>query len=324
MRAYGLLLTSAVLGLGCVSCGYIGDPLPPALNIAATVTDLRVIESGDQLTVDFTIPELTTEGLVLKRLGSVELRIGPGSTPFDTNQWAAAAKMIPLPATEPGKVHAGVPASEWIGKDIVAGVRVINTKGRASSWSNLVALRVIPPLATPAEVTVTSDPKGARVTWKSPEHSFLVFRQGPNEKEPALAGNAVSPEYTDTTAQYGTPYTYLVQSVRDKAESRLSAPVEFTPRDEFPPAVPTGLNAVAGIGSIELAWDPNADSDLRGYRVYRAIEGGAFERISELVDAPAFSDRKIEAGKKYRYAVSSVDQTGNESKQSTAVEVTAP
>ena len=313
-----------VLGLGCVSCGYIGDPLPPALNIAAPVTDLRVLESGDQLTVDFTIPELTTDGLVLKRLGTVELRIGPGSTPFDTNRWAEAAQTIPLPATEPGKVHAEILVSEWIGKDVVAGVRVINTKGRASRWSNLVPLRVIQPLATPAEVTVISDPKGARVTWKSPEHSFRVFRKGPNEKEPALAGNAGSPDYTDTTAQYGTAYTYRVQAVRDGAESRLSAPVEFTPRDEFPPAVPTGLNAIAGIGSIELAWDPNTDSDLRGYRVYRAAEGGAFERISELIDAPAYSDHKIEAGRKNRYTVSAVDQAGNESKQSTAVEVAAP
>jgi fibronectin type 3 domain-containing protein len=42
-----------------------------------------------------------------------------------------------------------------------------------------------------------------------------------------------------------------------------------------------------------------------------------------LIDAPAYGDRQVEAGKRYRYTVSSVDQAGNESARSEAVEATA-
>jgi fibronectin type 3 domain-containing protein len=43
-----------------------------------------------------------------------------------------------------------------------------------------------------------------------------------------------------------------------------------------------------------------------------------------LLEAPAASDRGIETGRRYRYAVTAVDQKGNESARSAAVEVVAP
>ncbi len=78
------LLTGLLAG-----CGYVGDPLPPALNIPKPVEDLRVVQVGDKLLVDFTIPLQTTEGLPVRDLGPIELRIGPGGSPFDQGQWAA-------------------------------------------------------------------------------------------------------------------------------------------------------------------------------------------------------------------------------------------
>jgi len=57
--------------------------------------------------------------------------------------------------------------------------------------------------------------------------------------------------------------------------------------------------------------------------VYRSTEGAEFEKIAALIDAPVYSDQRVEAGKRYRYAVSSVDQAGNESARTEPVEVTA-
>ncbi len=139
-----------------------------------------------------------------------------------------------------------------------------------------------------------------------------------------LLATASRTEYADTTTQFGTAYEYLVQALQDRAESEISQPVSITPRDVFPPAVPAGLSAVGGVGSIELVWERNTDADLRGYRVYRAAESGSLERIAEFTEAPAYSDRQVQAGKKYRYAVSALDIDENESKLSDAVEVTAP
>ncbi len=308
----------------CTSCGYMGDPLPPALNIASPITDLRVVEYADRLVIDLTIPPLTTEGLVVKRLGTVELRIGQGTNPFDTNRWAATAKPISVHASATGPVNADSPITEWVGKEVVVAARVINTKGRASQWSNLVVLTVVPPVPTPSDIVAGSAPQGARLAWKSPEHSFRIFRLGPNEKQPALAGTSTTPEYIDSTAAFGAAYEYRVQALRDKAESAVSDAHSLMPADTFAPATPAGLNAVSGIGSIELVWDRNTEADLKGYRVYRAIESGEFERISEFTDSPAYSDRQIEAGKKYRYVVTAIDLAGNESPKSGIVPATAP
>jgi len=62
---------------------------------------------------------------------------------------------------------------------------------------------------------------------------------------------------------------------------------------------------------------------LPGLQRVSLDRGAAFEKVAALIDAPAYSDRQVEAGKRYRYAVASVDQAGNESARTEAVEVTA-
>lgn len=321
-RWVGLLLPLVLIFSGC---GYIGDPLPPALNIASPIRDLRAIEYGDQLMVAFTIPPLTTEGLVLKRVGTVDLRIGIGPDPFKIEKWADAAHKLPVSAVaQTGPVEVEIPVGGWTGKEVVIGARVVNPKGRASAWSNVVAVKVVSPVPVPTGIKAESAQQGAKLSWSSPEHSFRVFRKGPADKEPVLLGSTETPEYTDATAQFGTTYQYQIQALEDKAESVISAPASLTPADTFPPAAPTGLTAVPGIGSIELVWERNTEPDLRGYRVYRAPEGGQFQVVAPMVDTPAYSDHQIESGKKYRYAVSAIDQAGNESPKSAAVEAAAP
>jgi len=305
-------------------CGYIGEPLPPALKIPQRVQDLRVLQYGDRLVIDFTIAPLTTEGLAIKELGPSELAAGPNVTPFDVGKWAAGADTIPLPADTPGAVHAEIPAAKWTGKDMVFGVRPSNVKGRKAEWSNLVSLRVQPPLSVPAGLRAGATASGVRLTWSGSEPSYRVLRKGPDEQKPSVLAVTDKPEYLDATAQFDRTYEYIVQGLRDKVESEISGPVSITPKDIFPPAVPSGLTVVAGIGTIELAWDRNTESDLRGYRVYRSVDSGDFQRIADLVEVPAYSDHDIQAGKRYRYAVTGVDQVGNESARSAPGEATAP
>jgi hypothetical protein len=314
-------LIIALLLLG--GCGYVGEPLPPALNVATPVRDLRAVEYGDHIMIDFTIPALTTEGIVLKSVGTVDLRAGSGGNPFDTNRWAAEAKRIPVNATSPGAVQAKIPVIDFVNRGIVIGVRMINPKGRASEWSNLVPLIVTPPLVRPASLNAEATASGVKLTWQGPGPAYRVFR-GTGADKPTVIGNSDRAEYVDATAEFGKSYSYIVQSVSGTTESEISQPAAITPIDKFAPAVPEGLTVVAGIGSIELVWDRNTEPDLRGYRVYRATDGGALERIAEMVDTPAYSDRQIETGKRYRYAVSSVDQAGNESTKSAIAEAAGP
>jgi len=300
--------------LGLAGCAQIGPPKPPALDIPTRITDLRAAEYGDQILVQFTIGALTTDGLALTSLKTVEVQVTGGDSP----------RMLHAQAKGPGPVAHEFPAKDWVGKQVTLMVRATGPKGKASDWSNPVTLAVGVPLATPADVKAMSDPKGVRLSWIGAEGGrYRVFR-GAGDAMPQRLAESDKPEYLDTAVDFGSPYRYFVQELAgEQRQSEISAIVGVTPADTFPPAVPAGLTAVAGVNSIELAWQPNTEEDLGGYQVYRSIDGGAAERIAGPVDAPNFSDRTVEIGKKYSYAITSIDRTGNESARSAAVEVTA-
>lgn len=304
-------------------CGYVGQPLPPALNIPSRVTDLRMAEYGDKIVVEFTIPPLTTDGLPLKSVRSVELRVGPVSNPFNTDAWAAGAKRLEVPATAPGPLHHEIPAAEWIGQEVAIAVRAMGPKGKPSEWSTPRTLPVQPPLKQPADLKLENVEPGIRITWSGTSAHYRVFRVAGDGKPEQIA-ETDKPEYVDGPVQYGMRYQYFVQAIAGELQqSEISGPVPITPEDKFPPAVPAGLTAVAGVNTIELAWQRNTEPDFKGYNVYRSVEAGPFEKVATLIDAPVYSDRQVEAGKKYRYAVTAVDLTGNESERSPVQEATA-
>jgi hypothetical protein len=319
-----VLLCFSILLAGC---GSVGEPLYPALNVPMTIADLTAVERGDKIVINFTISPKTTEGLLLKEVGSVELRAGPNAgTDFRADVWAASAKQLDVPLlTEPGPVHFETPAQDFIGKEVLVAVRIGNPRGRMSAWSNIVAVAVEQPLAKPANLSADAVAQGVRLTWTAPnQSSFRIFRKPTQEKEPLLLGTSDKPDYVDTTSEYGKAYDYYVQGFHDKTESEIVGPASITPKDTFPPAVPTGLNVTAGVGAIELSWDRNTESDFKAYEVYRSEDGGPFLKVAEGLEGPSYSDRKIESGKRYRYRISAIDQAGNPSEQSPPVEVIAP
>jgi hypothetical protein len=295
----------------------MGDPRPPALNIALPIKDLRVVEYGDHLIADYTVPSLTTEGLALTRIRAVEVHIAPGGP-----GWEASGKNVSSAAYASGLRETAIPVADWVGKNVQLGVRIINSKGRASDWSNLVQVAVAPVVPQPAGLEGADTPHGEQLKWQSPEKSFRVFRQAPGEQNPVQIASTTQPEYLDAAAQFGVTYRYRVQAMRGAAQSEISQPLTRTPKDTFPPAVPAGLTGIASAGSNELVWDRDTEPDLRGYVVYRSVGGGPFARAAEVA-APAYSDRDVQSGKTYRYAVSAVDQSGNESAQTQPVTVTA-
>lgn len=317
-------MTRAVTLLGILwlaGCAYVGDPKPPALDIPTRITDLRAAEYGDKIVVEFTIGPLTAEGLGLTEVKSVELRASAGGSP----------QILTVPAKGPGPVNHEFPARDWVGKQVTLTVRAAGPKGHVSEWSNPVTLSVGMPLATPANLQAVSVPQGVRLTWLDSLGSFgsqvgahyRIFR-GAGEAMPERLAESDKPEYLDAMVEMGSPYRYFVQAlVGQLRQSEISAIVSVTPMDTFPPAVPSSVTAVAGVNSIELAWDRNMEDDFAGYQVYRSADGAAPERIAGPLDAPTFSDRTVEVGKKYSYTVTATDRNGNESARSMAAEATA-
>ena len=71
---------------------------------------------------------------------------------------------------------------------------------------------------------------------------------------------------------------------------------------------PTNLRAFAGVDNVLLTWDPNAQSRIRGYRVYRdaAVDGAQETRIAEP-QLPTYRDYPPEIAD-YDYKVSGVSR----------------
>jgi hypothetical protein len=324
---YSGALVALLATVALVGCGARGEPLYPALNIATRISDLIVIQRGDKLDIRFTVPKLTTEGLVIKQIGSVDLRIGPTpSNGFSENDWANGARRIQVsPVPEPGPAQAEQPVKALVGQALVVGMRLGNTKGRMSDWSNFVPLTIETPLPKPANVKAENVAEGVRLTWNEPNlAAFRIFRKTEDQKEPNLLASPDKPEYVDTTTEYGKSYQYFVQGIHDKNESDVVESNSITPKDIFPPQVPTGLTALVGLGTVELAWTRNTESDFKEYRVFRSEENGPYTQIAAGLEGPIYSDHQIVSGKHYRYTVSAVDRVGNQSQPSEPIEVTAP
>ena len=294
-------------------CAYVGEPKPPALDIPSRVADLRAAQYGARVLVEFTLPPLTTEGLGLTGVQSVELRAAAG----------ASVQNYSVPAKLPGPVNFDFAAQQWTGQQVTLLVRATGPRGKASEWSNPAVLPVGIPLAAPANFRVMAVPEGVRIEWSGSAGRYRIFR-GAGDAAPERLAESGQSEYLDSTAAFGSPYKYFVQAIEGELrQSEISDVVSITPLDTFAPAVPAGLTAVAGVNAIELAWERNTEDDFSGYYIYRSTEGGAFERIAGPIDAPTFSDRSVEAGKKYSYAVTAIDNAANESRRSEPAEVTA-
>ncbi len=308
----------AVVLLGS-GCGYIGGPMVPLANIPATVTDLAAVQRGGAILAHFTPPAFTTEHVVISGPLAPELRIGVWPEGASVETWAASAKPAASPIVENGLETYRVPAAEWVGKEVVLASRVTAENGKKSAWSNYVILPVVPPPDPPAGLAATSTAAGVRLAWRSAAPRFRVVRKAGEETQyTTVAPDLTEHEWTDPNSTPGTAYSYMVQSVVPlgngrQAESEL-AEVKITPEAPLP-AAPAGLVAVPGSNSIELTWEVPS-GDVAGYRLYRALASGAFEKLAEMNGIPTYSDRAVEHGKSYRYAVSAVNSSGREGPRS--------
>jgi hypothetical protein len=325
---------AAFLAASCLfavlaGCGYVGPVLPPSPLIPNAVTDLAVVERGDRLWITFRIPPRTTDQVAIKNFSEIDLRIGPAGTPFDFASWAPAAKQYPVPLPPPNdpndpqpvSISTQIPAAAFEGQHVIVAVRTAVKHDRYSSWSNRVSLDVVAPLEPPA-VTAKATAQGVALSWPAQRAglTYRISRQSDADKQPIAVGTTDQSHFVDTAAQSDIEYRYTVVASQGSAESLPSSVVTITVIDTFAPAVPAGVTALPGPDSIEVSWQRSPEPDLQGYYVYRSVDGAPFERQGALVPLPAYSDRKIEHGKTYRYEISSVDKKSNESDKSAPAE----
>jgi hypothetical protein len=88
------------------------------------------------------------------------------------------------------------------------------------------------------------------------------------------------------------------------------------------PSAPTGVSGIGGASGIGLSWTKTADSDLKGYNLYRSSTlTGTYTKITSVpTDRIAYYyDGGLTPLTRYYHKVSAVDSSGNESAPTSAV-----
>ncbi|TNC32283.1 choice-of-anchor D domain-containing protein, partial [Mumia zhuanghuii] len=189
------------------------------------------------------------------------------------------------------------------------------------------------PPAVPTGLAAVAGDGEVALTWTANDEDDLagykVFRKsgaGPYAEIADLAAEATS--FTDESAENDTLYTYALAAYDESDNvSTLSADVTATPTDTTPPAAPATPTAVPGDGQVALTWTANGESDLAGYRVYRATTAdvpttGNGIGGPGLLPTASFTDEGAANGTTYYYVVVAFDTHGNASPASASASAT--
>jgi hypothetical protein len=357
----GLLALCASVML--TACATIGPPQPPSLDLPKPPTDLRATRKGDRVLLTWTAPSFTTDRQIIRSLGPTKIcrRLEAELSPCGTPAGEAAPQPIPKGMKSPNpKVLGSYTDSlpEQIQSDAPSAflsyaIEVLNAGGRGAGLSNQVRVSSARTLPPPVDFSARVSGQGVVLSWKSvlpsqaatqPAHyTYRVYRRSEGSAEQILAGEVPagtepSLTITDSNIEWEKTYEYHAETVTLVAqENKPMVHVEgddtpeirvFT-HDVFPPAVPSGLQAVSsGPGQqpfIDLIWAPVTDVDLDGYNVYRHEEGATPVKLNaEPLKTPAYRDASGAAGKSYLYSVAAVDVRGNESTRSEEAGETVP
>jgi hypothetical protein len=171
-----------------------------------------------------------------------------------------------------------------------------------------------------------------RMSWNAEEGVFAVvdgwvlLRAAGETQPPDSAFVRINPalitasEYEDRDITDGVRYWYRLASmtpagVRSTPTSPVPVRADFTP-----PAPPSGLSASVEPAGVRLTWNAPPDQDLDHFNVFRvpAFPPIVFPRSSVL----EYVDTLVEPDSTYRYWVTAVDISLNESAPSETVSVT--
>jgi hypothetical protein len=361
-----LLLISGTAAL--VGCGVPGVPKPPSLNLPEPVTDLRAVRKGDSVFLDWTVPAETTDHLPFRNLGPTLICRSLNSAIASCTTPVAKISAPPLPAGNHKKTksakHSPNAAANYIDNlppsilvknpnvRIFYAISVLNEDGRSASISNIVQVPALPALPPPSDFQAQVTAEGVVLSWTATtgapaipgvEYLYRVYRRPEGGNLDTVVGElpllaSAAPQIVDRSFEWEKTYSYratVITRIHEAGKPDTQFEGADTPtvkaftHDVFPPAVPSGLQAVfSGAGQqpfVDLIWAPDAEADLAGYNVYRREAGGNPVKLSsELVKTPAFRDMNVASGNTYIYSVSAIDVRGNESARSQETSETVP
>jgi uncharacterized protein len=340
----------ALLGLLAAACGRKGSIRPPLLLVPQPAENFRAFQQGERIVLEWSYPSSYIDGTTLAEIGAVEIWAAdkPANFPGGARLFKMLSKADLAASAEnraPEKktsLYAFVPQGpDRIGKSLSYAVRIQDTrKKRWSEFSPAASVTYVLVPKPPLDLRVSVAENRIELRWAAPAGNvdgsaparfkgYNIYRAEIGRAPVRLNARPFSERaFDDPEFVFGKTYTYVVRATATDgepyAESADSPVAVITPKDVFPPAMPGGLTAAGSGRVITLLWDAGREPDLAGYRVWRR-EAGRTE-FKPLNDRPfaenTYSDTTAVLGTKYEYAVSAVDQAGNESAKSAPVSET--
>jgi hypothetical protein len=177
-----------------------------------------------------------------------------------------------------------------------------------------------PLLVAPAEGAVLAVPRPALVIANatSPDQLpltydfelYAVASGGSQTLVEAVTGVAPGPTETAWTPSGDLAdgsYSWRARAADVHQPGPWMTSAHFAIATNLPPSAPTGLTAVAGNESVALSWNPNAEPDLTGYRVYRGtLSGGPYAFVTATTQL-SLTDGGLVNGQTYHYVVTATD-----------------
>jgi len=359
MRAPASRLTVLVAPLLFTACATIGPPQPPSLDLPKPPSDLRAARKGDRVILTWTVPTTTTDRQTIRVVGPTRICREITAKITECTQSVGETPAVVGTTNRSGQKTADTytdvlsPQRETDDPSAIASyaVEVLNREGRAAGLSNQVRVPLLHTLPPPQILQARVTSQGVVLNWASvspPEggsqsvhYVVRIYRRGEVSQQQRMVGEVPAggeQSLTDSDIEWEKTYEYRAETVtvveaankpRVQVEGEDTPLIKVFADDVFPPAVPFGLQAVfSGPGQkpfIDLVWAPVTDADLAGYNVYRNEEGTAAIKLNtEVLKTPAYRDSDVAPGKRYTYAVSSVDVRGNESVRSETASETVP
>lgn len=335
------------------ACGVKGPLQPPLVLVPRPPEKVAVSQQGTRIRLSWETPLVYENGVAMSSMPVVEvwgLVSAVGAEPkesssVDSREFEKKRQLLAEVRVEEKPPGVSLPASlhqSWeysfkaaeVGRSVFSGcLRVRDSRGRKSSFSQPVTIMPVEVPDPPRNLSFTMKEEGVWLKWEPGDEAlasgkesaatgFLVYRKEGSSGWRRLTESPVEAiTYEDKTTILNRVYSYQVTAVRvvDSIlrESEGSATLEVAFKDVFPPPPPAGVAVVIGESAVVLSWEPSPAADLAGYRLWRKSEAeAAYQLLTPLpILMTSYEDTQVAKGKSYRYAITAVDQEGNESRR---------
>ena len=252
------------LCLVLAGCAQTGPPLPPSLELPKPPSDLRAIRKGNQVTLTWSEPTLTTDRQGVRYLGptlvcrSVEtdkemtvcgnpVEIMPAPT--------GALQTSPSPTPAPQNFTDTLPPAaqqEDPAAELIYGVEVLNRNARGAGLSNRIHISAVATLPPPSDLAAELNRDGVALTWTSlgesqnlaanpaagaPAvlHHYRIYRRDESSGKDTIAGDVPLGDpgpthFTDTGFAWERTYLYRITpvSIVRRSDSEIQVEGEDT------------------------------------------------------------------------------------------------